>query len=620
MARFQRFLQILAAWAVFFVVYTALSAGATDFDLPEGVPKPLLSDPARNPIIVYLKGPMEGEFYTPADLIKQLRVSDRLRVIVGLDFDMVAPHQLSEAKVRVQAAKLAALQDQVLSAMPDLSEEVVIRKYHAMPYMVLMVDEAQLRSLLNDSHVVSIQEDGTVVPYLDLSTKVTRVNELWEPPIGLTGAGQTVVIIDSGVHHPTMIDESRIVHGGCFSTPKEAAFCDWKGRWYGCMSSCKPRPKGDAAVGTQFGGYCASGLGFSKKGDINKAKAWSAYCDHGTHVGTTSAGDTGVAGEIKGMAWKADVIRMMVFYLRVDWTHLGWRPYIYDTWRETGRPHDSAGPLAQSSDITAALQMVYDLATMPVWMRDALYPGGASKKHSYKIAAVNMSLGGGAFSSYCDLRYPDYSDIINKLTDIGIAVVIAAGNAGDDPGAKLKVGAPGCIEKAVTVGSTLNGVLEKPCVDCSTTPAFLFPDRISSFSQHNETIDLLAPGGSTGMKVTWGPDWPWGIVAGNAQTEGARVPETIKMQGTSMASPHVAGAITVLKEGYPNATVEELVTALKCTGQPVARWGISRSRIDLRGAYEFLKNGETDCKLPNAVLDPTSLKDAGRWLPRHRWF
>ncbi len=49
-----------------------------------------------------------------------------------------------------------------------------------------------------------------------------------------------------------------------------------------------------------------------------------------------------------------------------------------------------------------------------------------SLRGTYNIAAANMSLGGGSYSSFCDDDY--LKPIIDNLKATGIATVIATGN------------------------------------------------------------------------------------------------------------------------------------------------------------------------------------------------
>ena len=85
------------------------------------------------------------------------------------------------------------------------------------------------------------------------------------------------------------------------------------------------------------------------------------------------------------------------------------------------------------------------------------------------------------------------------------------------------------------------------------------------------------------------------------------------MSGTSMAEPHVAGAFALLRSYDPNASVSQLQSALACSGEPIERSGVSRNRIDMRSAYQFLKEDMKGCTKAEDASSPD-------WLPRHGWF
>lgn len=171
----------------------------------------------------------------------------------------------------------------------------------------------------------------------------------------------------------------------------------------------------------------------------------------------------------------------------------------------------------------------------------------------FSIAAVNMSLGGGSFTGSCDAVEPARKAIIDRLRAAGIATVIASGNDGLD-GA---VDTPGCISTAVTVGSTTKS------------------DQISFFSNHARMVDLLAPGSNIRAAV------PGGFAV---------------LSGTSMATPHVAGAFAILKQAKPRASAGEIQTALACTGRPLSRAGIAKPRIDVLRALNVLRSPATGCR------------------------
>lgn len=244
-------------------------------------------------------------------------------------------------------------------------------------------------------------------------------------------------------------------------------------------------------------------------------------CNHGTHVAGIAAGN-GV--RFSGVAPDAGIIAVQVFSVFRD---------------KAGGPSvcASAGvrspcSLAYVSDQLRALAHIRNLAK------------------SMPIAAVNMSLGGGKQTGYCrsDVRTAE----IARLRAMGVAVVISSGNSGFSDA----VGAPGCVDPAITVGSTTKG------------------DKLSNFSNSASMVDVLAPGSQILSSV---------LGDGFAS-----------MSGTSMAAPHVAGAIAVLKACKPDLTVDQIESALKNSGAMITdpRNNIARSRINLAAASKVCAGGE----------------------------
>jgi subtilisin len=169
-----------------------------------------------------------------------------------------------------------------------------------------------------------------------------------------------------------------------------------------------------------------------------------------------------------------------------------------------------------------------------------------SQRNNFAIASVNMSLGGGQFFATCDSQ--PQKAAIDNLRSVGIATVIASGNNGFTN----SISSPACISTAVSVGSTTKA------------------DAVSSFSNSASFLHLLAPGSSINASV------PGGTFAFK--------------NGTSMATPHVAGAWAVLKQGKSNASVTEVLNALTSTGLSVndTRNGIVKPRIRVRDALKKL--------------------------------
>jgi subtilisin family serine protease len=176
------------------------------------------------------------------------------------------------------------------------------------------------------------------------------------------------------------------------------------------------------------------------------------------------------------------------------------------------------------------------------------------------FSSVNMSLGGQRFFSNCDsdTRKP----IIDNLRSAGIATVIASGNKGFTD----SMGAPACISSAVSVGSTTES------------------DAVSSFSNSASFLSLLAPGQSINSSVPGG-----GFAVSN---------------GTSMATPQVAGAWALLKQQTPSGSVASLLSSLQDTGPPVtdtrAAGGVTKPRIKIADAADSLIPRPTNNDFANA--------------------
>ena len=138
-------------------------------------------------------------------------------------------------------------------------------------------------------------------------------------------------------------------------------------------------------------------------------------------------------------------------------------------------------------------------------------------------ALVNMSLGYGDVQS---LR-----DAVEGAIAAGVSFAVAAGN-GDFLGRPLNAcfESPAGAPNAVTVGSTTSA------------------DNESSFSNYGTCVDILAPGS--------------GITSADYSTNTG----SISKSGTSMASPHVAGAMALYLEGNSAASPAEVTNALKSNG------------------------------------------------------
>lgn len=151
---------------------------------------------------------------------------------------------------------------------------------------------------------------------------------------------------------------------------------------------------------------------------------------------------------------------------------------------------------------------------------------------------ISMSFGG--TDDFQSIR-----DAVNYANSKGVALVAAAGNSNSNV-----ENYPAANPNVIAIGSTDSGDLK------------------SSFSNYGNWVNIVAPGSNI-----------WNTVL-NDQIK--------SKQGTSMATPLVAGAIGLIKSVLPDKTQTDILQALNETGTPINFIGENKSRVNVYSSLLYL--------------------------------
>ena len=234
---------------------------------------------------------------------------------------------------------------------------------------------------------------------------------------------------------------------------------------------------------------------------------------HGTHV----AGTIGAAGNnnygIVGVNWNVKIIALKAL--------------------------DAKGE-GEIADVISALDYVYSLIN----------------NNNLNLAALNMSLE--AYVDYAPSQISNkndplwlamkYIDLTNKTS-----MIVAAGNEG------ITIGEPSeTSSSSHKVGDYVYPASFTGIYNMISVGALDNSGTLASFS--NKKADVAAPG------VNILSTWPVNLSSTRASSlsDGARV---ASISGTSMASPHVAGAVALLKSYKPNFTASQVKAVIDNTNK-----------------------------------------------------
>ncbi len=154
-------------------------------------------------------------------------------------------------------------------------------------------------------------------------------------------------------------------------------------------------------------------------------------------------------------------------------------------------------------------------------------------QYANQIEVANLSLG-------CECKSTAFDTAINNSVNAGIVFVVAAGNAGKDAITNSPANNPNVISVSAV------GDSDGKCGGNGPDTGYGKDDALASFSNYGSVVDIAAPG----TKI-------YSTYKGNTYAT---------MSGTSMASPHVAGAAALYLSNNPDASPLSVKNALMSQG------------------------------------------------------
>jgi len=175
-----------------------------------------------------------------------------------------------------------------------------------------------------------------------------------------------------------------------------------------------------------------------------------------------------------------------------------------------------------------------DISDAIIWSSGGSVAGIAA--NPYPANVINMSLGG----QYPCSASPEMQNAINSARSRNTTVVVAAGNSNADAGGFSPASCSGVITVAA-VGRT---------------------GGRAYYSNYGSVVDVAGPGGDASQGTA-----AQILSTYNTGTTSPGADSYAYLQGTSMATPHVAGVVALMIGLQPSLTPDQVETALKSTAR-----------------------------------------------------
>jgi serine protease len=214
-------------------------------------------------------------------------------------------------------------------------------------------------------------------------------------------------------------------------------------------------------------------------------------------------------------------------------------------------------------------------------------PNDSGTLPAQRADIINLSLGGPGQSATA-------ASVYQQVIDAGVIVVAAAGNESTS---------------SPSFPAAYDGVISVAALDAN--------DELAPYSNFGNTLDLAAPGGNVAADLT-GDGQPDGVLSTIVDDSSGERQATLSFyQGTSMAAPHAAGVLALMKAVYPDLSPADVDTLLQTgaitrdAGDPgfdnSFGWGILDALLAVQAAQALANGGTLPEQPPAIVASPSAV-------------
>jgi subtilisin family serine protease len=515
----------------------------------------------------------------------------------------------SEEELNIGIAQEALPESGIIEMQEQEADFEVTQEFSTINGFAGEVKTAEaLAELVNNENVEQILLDYPVEVSLDQSVPRINATNVWGLSINnnsIDGSGETICIVDTGIDytHPAL--------GGCnpltyqlsgtvanLSVPVESAHPYTDSMDY----TWKINVSGYTNIAIHFANFSLEAM--PSGGDTTDRiyvydqnnNTLAIYKESDTDVWTPQGvGDTIYVrlvsdGSVTGYGFYIDQVINGTTNTTMNWSSCSKVIGGWDTYNNDADPKDDHGHGTHVAGIAASTNNTYRGVAHGASLIAIKALSAAGGGHSsdvvagmdwcvqnalkYNISIISMSLGcsGGScvhYQSYCngDLT----ASVVAAAYAKNISVFIAAGNSGWTDG----ISNPACVQYAIPIGAA------------DGSDAIIY--------NRGTLLNLLAPGTSIDS-ATLNGGWT-------------------SLSGTSMATPHAAGAAALFRKYWrivygTNPTPAQLLSKFSTTGKLVgdaAGYGLNFYRIDVLAAVKPIINFTSSVSANGSIISVNNL-------------